>query len=287
MQAAANNPTMLSPYAVICLTLVAFLASQGSFVSGFADTYSGLVAGGHVVPLNIKLSYLDDDHPNRAPYNRGMQCLVDDDRCQKPVFKKQNGAVLLVSLKMPAGNQTNVLKKYKDVELGEPTTLTLKLCYAKESTVDRKWRKPNDSISKDKRCSKSIAKDLDLASHSGHVNYTVPSDTPKAKFFLTAYLNCPIKGSTGKTQICGFDTTGGLDALVSREAVMAKLGIAGTTEEADERMDAETSTVVYFRTMSSHRFPKLLVGGVIAFSIFSVLLLVFFLVYEHVLRKKK
>ncbi|GMH41935.1 hypothetical protein BSKO_09854 [Bryopsis sp. KO-2023] len=218
-----------------------------------------------------------------------MQCLVDNPRCQKPVFMQETGSVLIVGFKLPTGNLTNVVRKYKGVELGSPTTMTLKMCYSAGSTSDRKWRKANDKISKDKRCGIDIAEGIDLAMHTGFslINYTLPSDTPKARFFITAFLKCPVGGYSNRTQTCGLDTTGGLDALVTKEAVMNKMGISGTVEAVDAKMKLKTSKIIYFKTMSSHHQPALLVGGVIGFSIFSVALLAFFLVYEHVLRKKK
>lgn len=74
----------------------------------------------------------------------------------------------------PASTAAN----YKSVEV--------LLCYAPISQIDRKWRKTNVDLKKDKTCQSKIVKQP-YATSSGKYEYLVDREVPSASYFVRAY----------------------------------------------------------------------------------------------------
>ncbi|XP_071731715.1 high-affinity nitrate transporter 3.1-like [Rutidosis leptorrhynchoides] len=65
-------------------------------------------------------------------------------------------------------------------------TVKVKLCYAPISQKDRKWRKTNDLLKKDKTClQKIVAKPYTASNNS--FTWTVAKDVPTGTYFVRAY----------------------------------------------------------------------------------------------------
>ncbi|PRQ17197.1 putative high-affinity nitrate transporter [Rosa chinensis] len=65
-------------------------------------------------------------------------------------------------------------------------TVTVKLCYAPVSQVDRAWRKTVDNLVKDKTCQhKIVARPYNASMQT--FEWTVERDVPTAKYFVRAY----------------------------------------------------------------------------------------------------
>jgi High-affinity nitrate transporter accessory len=59
------------------------------------------------------------------------------------------------------------------------------LCYAPISQTDRKWRKTNNDLKKDKTCQFKIIKEAYPG--SGKYEYLVDREVPSASYFVRAY----------------------------------------------------------------------------------------------------
>lgn len=65
-------------------------------------------------------------------------------------------------------------------------TITLKLCYAPVSQVDRAWRKTVDNLVKDKTCQhKIVTKPYNASMQT--FEWTIERDVPTATYFVRAY----------------------------------------------------------------------------------------------------
>ncbi|XP_071709806.1 high-affinity nitrate transporter 3.1-like [Rutidosis leptorrhynchoides] len=65
-------------------------------------------------------------------------------------------------------------------------TVKVKLCYAPISQKDRKWRKTNDLLKKDKTCLQKIVAKPYMASNNSFT-WTVEKDVPTGTYFVRAY----------------------------------------------------------------------------------------------------
>ncbi|XP_071731714.1 high-affinity nitrate transporter 3.1-like [Rutidosis leptorrhynchoides] len=65
-------------------------------------------------------------------------------------------------------------------------TVKVKLCYAPISQKDRKWRKTNDLLKKDKTCLQKIVAKPYVASNNSFT-WTVEKDVPTGTYFVRAY----------------------------------------------------------------------------------------------------
>ncbi|OAE26003.1 hypothetical protein AXG93_4601s1020 [Marchantia polymorpha subsp. ruderalis] len=65
--------------------------------------------------------------------------------------------------------------------------VSLKLCYAPVSQVERGWRKKNDDLHKDKTCSKAIATQK-YTSQGNSTVWRITKDVPGAVYFVRAYV---------------------------------------------------------------------------------------------------
>ncbi|XP_078172058.1 putative high-affinity nitrate transporter-activating protein 2.2 [Carex rostrata] len=73
---------------------------------------------------------------------------------------------------------TNTADSYK--------TVKVQLCYAPVSQKDRKWRKTNDLLKKDKTCQFDVIKTAYPG--SGKYEYLVEREVPSAYYFVRAYV---------------------------------------------------------------------------------------------------
>ncbi|BBN09804.1 hypothetical protein MPTK1_4g22850 [Marchantia polymorpha subsp. ruderalis] len=72
-------------------------------------------------------------------------------------------------------------------EDAEYEKVSLKLCYAPVSQVERGWRKKNDDLHKDKTCTKAIATQKYTSGGNSTV-WRVAKDVPGAVYFVRAYV---------------------------------------------------------------------------------------------------
>ena len=100
-------------------------------------------------------------------------------------------------------------------------------------------------------------------------DFKLPSDTPKAEFFITIFIFCRVEG-TNDDEYCSFDTTGELSDLAK-----------GKTDDDRETISPRLS----YRTDVIASRPTELVVCVIILSILSVTMLVLYFVYERVMKK--
>lgn len=127
----------------------------------------------------------------------------------------------------------------------------------------------NCGLQKDKRCKKSMGTvDIDAKS----IMYKFPSDTPKAQWFITAYIECEVPG-TEDTIVCAIDTTGDI--------------AGGIKELSAEATKVKTSDVIYYLTQVTDSRSPGLYAAVIILSICSVSLLGGFFIFEHLAQKNK
>lgn len=120
-------------------------------------------------------------------------------------------------------------------------------------------------MQKDKRCGKKL-KTVPIG--DTEFKYKFPSNTPKAQWFITAYIKCAKPGSE-ETVNCGLDTTGGIKVLDK------------------EAGDVKTSPTIYYKTGVTDSRSTGLYVAVIILSICSVSLLVGFFIFEHLTQKNK
>ncbi|XP_074298704.1 high-affinity nitrate transporter 3.1-like [Silene latifolia] len=64
--------------------------------------------------------------------------------------------------------------------------VAVKLCYRKESQIDRPWRKTEDELFKDKTCAHDIATKL-YSAPGNTTEYLVKKDVPTGHYFIRAY----------------------------------------------------------------------------------------------------
>ncbi|XP_074294654.1 high-affinity nitrate transporter 3.1-like [Silene latifolia] len=94
----------------------------------------------------------------------------------------------------PKGNlQAGVDKitvKWTLTKPGEDTKyskVSVKLCYRKESQIDRPWRKTEDELFKDKTCAHDIVTKPYSAPGNNTTEYLVMKDVPTGHYFIRAY----------------------------------------------------------------------------------------------------
>ncbi|GMH38426.1 hypothetical protein BSKO_06310 [Bryopsis sp. KO-2023] len=265
-----------------CLLLATLVVcSQGVDVK-----YSELVAGKHVVDMGMTLSFKDSSNESPVEYNEGKPCTLEDTACQDPKFTSDDDSELILTLTPPKNLADKYMKKAGDLVLLPPTSLTVKLCFATPWTSKRKWRKIKDTINDDKRCKNKVIKKLDLASVSGGTiteSYKIPSDTPRAQWYFTAFLECDVDGKDD-TAYCGLDTTGGLIQLAKEEDVISAIGAEGDAQKA---LDATTSQELHIFTTVRESRPTGLYVAVIIMSGVSLAMLFGFFAFEQILKKNK
>lgn len=66
-------------------------------------------------------------------------------------------------------------------------TVTVKLCYAPVSQVDRAWRRTEDNLDKDKTCQHKIVAEPYSPSDNRSHEWVVQKDVPEATYFVRAY----------------------------------------------------------------------------------------------------
>lgn len=70
----------------------------------------------------------------------------------------------------------------------EYKTVKVKLCFAPVSQVDRRWRKSNDDLKKDKTCQFDMSEQLYNSNIKNNtIAWTVHKDVPKGTYFVRAY----------------------------------------------------------------------------------------------------
>jgi len=253
------------------LTVTLLVALLGA-VCGSDVKYSQLEAGGFVADMDITLSFTDEFNPEPVAFDPEGERCDPSAECTTPIFGYDDDSVLFIKAKVPKKGLTTLAKVNPDsseAQLGEATEVLFKLCFDNESKKDRKWRKAKDKIDDDKRCKKKlgtveIAKDGNL-----NLEYKFPSDTPKATWFITAYVKCKKIGSDG-TDFCAFDTTGGLTTLV-----------------AEPKENPATSPEAFIRTTVVESRTSGLYAAVVVMSLASLSLLGGFFVWEQVTSKNK
>ncbi|KAH9616266.1 hypothetical protein KSS87_020772 [Heliosperma pusillum] len=67
------------------------------------------------------------------------------------------------------------------------STVAIKLCYRKESQIDRPWRKTENELFKDKTCPHDITKKNYTATLTS-TDYIVKKEIPTAHYFIRAYV---------------------------------------------------------------------------------------------------
>ncbi|KAL9239172.1 hypothetical protein vseg_013518 [Gypsophila vaccaria] len=82
---------------------------------------------------------------------------------------------------------TWALSQTSSADTSTYSKVVLKLCYKKESQIDRPWRKTEDELFKDKTCSHDVAK-KDYIATGNSVQYVVKKDVPTAHYFIRAYV---------------------------------------------------------------------------------------------------
>eukprot|EP01025_Chloroclados_australasicus_P049757 TRINITY_DN568_c0_g1_i10.p1 TRINITY_DN568_c0_g1~~TRINITY_DN568_c0_g1_i10.p1 ORF type:complete len:220 (+),score=21.93 TRINITY_DN568_c0_g1_i10:168-827(+) len=81
-------------------------------------------------------------------------------------------------------------------------SIEIRRCFSAVYTVNRKWRKSNDIIRKDKQCKKIGSVDVPQDSAEKlSFKYTIPSDTAEATYFIRLLAKC----SDEKYDYCGND----------------------------------------------------------------------------------
>lgn len=243
-----------------------------------------------VVPTNISMEFEQTDferqlYPTSCTDRSVCTCQLADDACKTPTFNFDENTFLHISFSVPEDVGERVVSSVKDETYEEPTKVTIKACYSKPDTLKRKWRKIKNVIDDDKRCAKKIVKGFDLV--PGQTDYTLepyelPSDTPKANWFLTLYFLCPIK-KTDDTNFCGMDTTG-----VSLSEFMSADDLRSADPEVDVNavLVSTRSNELYYQTDVMDSVPTEMVVGVIALSLVAIVFLVSFFTWERFLKKQ-
>lgn len=78
-------------------------------------------------------------------------------------------------------SSSTAVSEYKNVEV--------RLCFAPVSQVDRRWRKSNNDLKKDKTCQFDMSEQLPYSSNikNNTITWTVQRDVPKGTYFVRAY----------------------------------------------------------------------------------------------------
>jgi len=120
--------------------------------------------------------------------------------CYAEIKLSELPVVLGVTVTNPAGGKGNlkagegkvtvtwVLNKTGDVDKSKYVgKVAVKLCYRKESQIDRPWRKTEDELFKDKTCAHEIATKPYSATEDS-AEYVVKKDVPTGHYFVRAYV---------------------------------------------------------------------------------------------------
>lgn len=84
-------------------------------------------------------------------------------------------------------------------------TVSLKACFSKQWTVDRKWRAHNNLIRKDNQCNIKIADGLPAP--NGTYEWAIPNDVPISTLFIQSYIKC--QQPTGEYKFCTYGRSAG------------------------------------------------------------------------------
>eukprot|EP01026_Neomeris_dumetosa_P068530 TRINITY_DN6714_c0_g1_i8.p1 TRINITY_DN6714_c0_g1~~TRINITY_DN6714_c0_g1_i8.p1 ORF type:complete len:205 (-),score=23.21 TRINITY_DN6714_c0_g1_i8:39-614(-) len=106
-----------------------------------------------------------------------------DDNC--PLLSWDDDAWVLISWNT---------SKVATIDDETPTHMQIYRCFAWPYTKNRKWREPKAIIRKDKQCKKIETVDFSITEY----NYTIPSDTAEAVYFLRLLVKC----GDGKHDFC-------------------------------------------------------------------------------------
>ncbi|KAK9757223.1 hypothetical protein RND81_01G149400 [Saponaria officinalis] len=93
-----------------------------------------------------------------------------------------------VNLKAGEGNITVTWAlNQTSADTSKYSKVSLKLCFNKESQIDRPWRKTEDELFKDKTCQFDVVK-KDYSATGNSASYVVKKDIPTGHYFVRAYV---------------------------------------------------------------------------------------------------
>lgn len=181
---------MAAPRATACLSLLPLLfvaaSAAGTFEEIQPTTYKQLEA--------VKGQWSLSVAANGVARNCSKEAVAAP--CNQPPLNADAGDKLTVT----AALKGDALRTAGDLD---PKRVLLKACYAKPSTADRPWRKPNDVIDKDRSCP-FIIKATNFSGGSVTADWPIPKNMTKAAWYAQVMVQCQ---NGTQLSFCQYDNT--------------------------------------------------------------------------------
>lgn len=177
--------------------LLAALALCGLAHAKNNQTYSSLKPNTYGISLSYVINGVES-----SPAPCSSNATLNAEPCTPPVLNANSGDQVLITY-FPLGDYAPPVN----------STVGLKACFSNETSVNRKWRKRNDIIHKDRRCPTLIKKGLSPTNFT--FAYTIGPNTPPATFSVQLLENC---GTADVPVWCGLGQSKGFYSVVPIES---------------------------------------------------------------------